>query len=108
MSWKYYRKQTELSSDRVYEVLRSPVISEKAMRSLEDGQVTFKVAIDATKPEIKAAIEKLYNVNVRTVNTIRQKGKAVRFRNRPGRRSGYKKAVVRLEEGQSIDVTTGL
>jgi large subunit ribosomal protein L23 len=74
----------------------------------EHNQVSFLVAIDATKPEIKAAIEKLFKVKVKAVNTLIQKGKRKRFRGRPGRRPDIKKAIVTLAEGHSIDVTTGL
>ena len=74
----------------------------------EHNQVTFRVPLDATKPEIKAAVEKLFSVEVTAVNTIRQKGKVKRFRGRVGKRPDYKKAMVSLAEGQSIDVTTGV
>ena len=76
--------------------------------SQEHAQVTFRVAMDATKPEIKAAVEGLFEVKVKAVNTLRQQGKVKRFRGRLGRRAAYKKAIVSLEEGQSIDVTTGI
>lgn len=107
MSWKYYRK-VSVGKERQYELLRSPVITEKATLGSEHNQVTFRVPLDASKPEIKAAVEQLFDVKVVTVNTLRQKGKAKIFRGRKGRRNDYKKAVVRLEEGQSIDVTTGI
>jgi large subunit ribosomal protein L23 len=93
---------------RWYEIIRSPVITEKATRQSEHGQVSFRVAADATKPEIKAAVEGLFNVKVTAVNTIRVKGKTKRFRGRPGQRPDYKKAVVSLAEGQTIDVMTGV
>jgi large subunit ribosomal protein L23 len=92
----------------MYEIIRGPVITEKATLGNENGQVTFKVALDATKPEIKFAIEQLFEVRVTAVNTLRQKGKVKRWRGKPGRRSDYKKAIVTLAEGQSIDVTTGI
>jgi large subunit ribosomal protein L23 len=92
----------------MYDVIRSPVITEKATLGSEHGQVTFRVAMDATKPEIKAAVEGLFEVKVKAVNTLRQQGKVKRFRGRIGRRVAYKKAIVSLEEGQSIDVTTGI
>ena len=107
MSWKYLNKKP-LSNERKYQVLLAPVITEKATMGSEHNQVTFKVAPDATKPEIKAAVEGLFDVKVLGVNTLNTKGKVKRFRGRLGQRSGYKKAVVRLAEGQSIDVTTGL
>nr|WP_181905213.1 50S ribosomal protein L23 [Aestuariispira insulae] len=97
-----------LSNERKYQVILAPVITEKATMGSEHNQVTFKVAADATKPEIKAAVEGLFDVKVEGVNTLNTKGKVKRFRGRLGQRSGYKKAVVRLAEGQSIDVTTGL
>jgi large subunit ribosomal protein L23 len=92
----------------MYDVIRSPVITEKATLGSEHSQVTFRVAMDATKPEIKAAIEGLFEVKVKAVNTLRQQGKQKRFRGRLGRRAAYKKAIVSLEDGQSIDVTTGI
>ena len=107
MSWKFLNKKP-LSNERKYQVLLAPVITEKATMGSEHNQVTFKVAPDATKPEIKAAVEGLFDVKVLGVNTLNTKGKVKRFRGRLGQRSGYKKAVVRLAEGQSIDVTTGL
>jgi large subunit ribosomal protein L23 len=93
---------------RHYDVIRSPVITEKASLVSEANQVVFKVAIDATKPQIKEAIEKLFDVKVMAVNTLITKGKTKRFKGRPGVRSDVKKAIVTLAEGQSIDVTTGL
>ena len=91
-----------------YSTIISQVITEKATRGSEHNQVTFKVRLDATKPEVKAAVEKLFKVKVKAVNTIRVKGKLKRFRNILGRRSDWKKAIVTLEKGQSIDVTTGI
>ena len=105
---KYSPKLVQVSTERKYEVVRSPVITEKATLISEHNQVTFKVALDASKHEIKTAVEDLFKVKVTAVNTLRVKGKTKRFRGRPGRRSDYKKAVVTLAEGQSIDVTTGL
>ena len=108
MSWKYFRKTTSVSKERQYELLRRPVITEKATLGSESNQVTFRVPMDATKPEIKVAVEQLFDVKVMSVNTLRQKGKRKIFRGRRGRRNDYKKAVVRLAEGSSIDVTTGV
>ena len=108
MSWKYFKKDTSVSDQRKYELLRRPVITEKATLGSESNQVTFRVPMDATKPEIKVAVEKLFDVKVMSVNTLRQKGKIKMFRGRRGRRKDYKKAVVRLSEGDSIDVTTGV
>ena len=93
---------------RHYDVILSPLITEKATALSEKNQVVFKVLLDATKPEIKAAVEGLFNVKVLAVNTLVVKGKTKRFRGREGRRSDWKKAMVRLAEGQSIDLTTGL
>jgi large subunit ribosomal protein L23 len=101
-------KSANISRERMYDIIRSPVITEKATLGSEHAQVTFRVAMDATKPEIKAAVEGLFEVKVKAVNTLRQQGKEKRFRGRLGRRAAYKKAMVSLEEGQSIDVTTGI
>jgi large subunit ribosomal protein L23 len=98
----------QLSAERMYQVIVSPVVTEKATRLNEFSQVTFRVALDATKPEIRAAVEKLFGVKVEAVNTVVMKGKTKRFRGRAGQRSDWKKAVVRLQAGQSIDLTTGL
>jgi large subunit ribosomal protein L23 len=97
-----------LSAERVYQIILSPVVTEKATRLNETSQVTFKVTQDATTPEIKAAVEKLFNVKVEAVNTLVMKGKTKRFRGRKGQRSDWKKAMVRLQAGQTIDLTTGL
>ncbi len=91
-----------------YDVIRKPVITEKATLASENGAVVFQVAMDSTKPEIKAAVEAVFGVKVKAVNTTITKGKAKKFRGRPGVRSDKKKAYVTLEEGQTIDVTTGL
>ncbi len=107
MSWKYLNKKP-VSKERMYDVLLAPVITEKATLGSENNQISFKVATTATKPEIKAAVEGLFDVKVRSVNTIVVKGKTKRYRGQIGQRSDWKKAVVRLEEGHSIDVTTGL
>jgi len=101
-------KRVPLSRERMYQILLAPVITEKATMMSEHGQYVFRVTQDATKPEIKAAVEGLFGVDVRAVNTLVVKGKAKRFRGRPGQRSDWKKAMVRLAEGQTIDLTTGL
>ena len=101
-------KKPIISQERMYQIVVAPVITEKATLLNETGQVTFKVTLDATKPEIKAAVEGLFGVNVTAVNTVVVKGKSKRFRGRPGQRSDWKKAIVSLAEGQSIDLTTGL
>lgn len=102
------RGSTVLSREEMYQTILAPVVTEKATRLNEVGQVTFRVAMDATKPRIKASVETLFGVTVVSVNTLITKGKAKRFRGRPGRRADVKKAIVRLAEGQSIDLTTGL
>lgn len=91
-----------------YDVIRKPIITEKATMASEAGAVVFQVAMDATKPEIKEAVEAVFGVKVKAVNTTVTKGKTKRFRGRPGERSDKKKAYVTLEEGNTIDVTTGL
>jgi len=91
-----------------YDVIRKPIITEKSTMASEHGAVVFEVAIDSTKPEIKAAVENLFGVKVKAVNTTITKGKVKRFRGRLGKRKDVKKAYVTLEEGNTIDVTTGL
>ncbi len=91
-----------------YDVILGPVITEKATTASEFNQVVFRVALEASKPQIRDAVEALFKVGVKAVNTVRVKGKRKRFRGVPGRRPDYKKAIVTLKEGQSIDVTTGL
>jgi large subunit ribosomal protein L23 len=93
---------------RHYDVIVAPVITEKATTASEHNKVVFKVARTATKPQIKEAVEKLFDVKVKSVNTLIRKGKVKLFRGRPGQRSDVKNAVVTLVEGHSIDVTTGL
>lgn len=100
--------QVKMSRERMYEIVRRPLITEKATLGSEHGQVTFVVALDATKPEIAVAVERLFGRKVKSVNTLRQKGKRVRFRGRPGRRSDFKKAVVSFEDGRDFDVTQGV
>ena len=93
---------------RHYDTIVSPVITEKATIASENNQFVFKVRRNATKPQIKAAIESLFDVKVTAVNTLRVKGKVKRFRGFVGQRSDYKKAIVTLAEGSKIDVTTGI
>ncbi len=95
-------------SAKMYDTLVRPVITEKSMLSSEAGKVTFLVPLNASKDEVKAAVEAIFNVKVNKVNTIRQFGKEKRFKGYIGQRSDYKKAVVTLAEGQNIDVTTGI
>ena len=92
----------------LYDVIRKPIITEKATMASESNGLVFEVAIDANKPLIKEAVETLFNVKVKAVNTTVTKGKVKRFRGRPGTRKDVKKAYVTLEEGNMIDVTTGL
>ncbi|WP_075216585.1 50S ribosomal protein L23 [Mongoliimonas terrestris] len=97
-----------MSTLKHYDIIRSPVITEKATIQAENNKVVFNVAKTATKPEIKAAVEQLFSVKVKSVNTLIRKGKVKRFRGVLGTQSDVKKAIVTLEEGHSIDVTTGL
>ncbi len=93
---------------KLYDVIRKPVITEKATMASENGAVVFEVAMDANKPQIKEAVESLFGVKVKAVNTTITKGKTKRFRGQLGKRKDVKKAYVTLEEGNTIDVTTGL
>lgn len=99
------RRKPQLSREAMYQIIRSPLVTEKSTGISAHNQYGFKVALDATKPEIKAAVEGLFKVKVLEVNTLIQKGKTKRFKGRPGRRSDVKKAFVRLEKGQEIDFT---
>jgi len=96
------------SDPRHYDVIIAPVITEKATMASEHNKVLFKVRKDATKPQIKEAVEKLFDVKVKSVNTLIRGGKVKAFKNKIGRQSDVKRAIVTLEEGQRIDVTTGL
>ncbi|MCX2560091.1 50S ribosomal protein L23 [Acetobacter farinalis] len=102
------KKAERLSREAMYDIVRAPLITEKATALSEKNQVVFKVAISATKPEIKVAVETLFGVKVVGVNTLVQKGKTKRFKGRMGQRSDIKKAFVQLAEGQSIDLTAKL
>ena len=95
-----------MSALSIYDVILAPVITEKSSMASEHNQVVFKVRRDATKPEIKAAIEALFKVKVLSVNTLTRKGKSKNFRGTAGRQQDVKKAIVRLAEGDKIDVTT--
>ena len=97
-----------LSQAEMYDIIRRPVVTEKTTMGSQHNQVTFRVPLDATKPQIKEAVEKLFDVKVKSVNTLVTKGKTKVFRGTRGRRSDVKKAVVTLQEGQTIDVTTGV
>ena len=96
------------ATPRHYDIIRTPVITEKATLLSEHNKVVFRVADDASKDEIAAAVEALFNVKVTKVNTLNVKGKTKRFRGIMGKRADVKKAIVTLAEGQSIDITTGL
>ena len=105
---KYSGRSVTLTKEQMYNVISSPLITEKSTVITEHNQISFKVPLSATKPEIKAAVEGLFDVKVTSVNTLRQKGKVKRFRGQLGKRSDFKKAIVTLAEGDSIDVTTGV
>lgn len=97
-----------MSKTSNYDVIRAPVVTEKSTMASENGQVVFDVAIDATKPQIKAAVEALFSVKVKAVNTLVRKGKVKRFRGKIGVRNDVKKAIVTLVDGQSIDIASGV
>lgn len=101
-------KVKPISRERMYEIIRAPVITEKSTMISEHNQVAFKVAMDANKAEIKQAVEGLFDVKVTAVNTLIRKGKTKRFRGRPGTRSDEKRAIVTLAKGSQIDVSTGI
>lgn len=105
---KYLASAVTVSKERTYELLRSPVITEKATLLSEHNQVTFRVPMDANKIEVRKAVETVFGVKVTAVNTLVTKGKTKRFRGRMGRRADVKKAIVTLAEGDSIDITTGV
>jgi len=98
----------KITDPRYYDVIIAPVVTEKATMASEHNKVVFKVASKATKPQIKEAVEKLFDVKVKNVNTLVRKGKTKLFRGNLGSQSDVKRAVVTLEEGHRIDVTTGL
>ena len=101
-------KKTNNVTAKMYDTLVRPVITEKSMISSEAGKVTFLVPLSASKDDVKAAVEAIFNVKVKKVNTVKQAGKVKRFRGYEGVRSDYKKAVITLAEGQNIDVTAGI
>ncbi|PZQ45184.1 MAG: 50S ribosomal protein L23 [Micavibrio aeruginosavorus] len=102
------KEDTKKVAEWMYGIIASPVVTEKSTMGSEHGQVTFKVPVKATKPDIKAAVEALFKVKVTKVNTLIQKGKTKRFKGITAFRSDVKKAIVTLEDGQSIDVGSGL
>ncbi len=93
-----------VSLERAYTIIKSPVVTEKATMGSEQGKVTFKVALDASKAEIKSAVEQIFTVKVTAVNTSILKGKVKRFKNTIGKRADVKKAIVTLAEGQTLEV----
>lgn len=97
-----------MSTERNYDVLVGPLVTEKATMLSEHGQIAFRVRLDATKAEIRRAVENLFDVKVIAVNTLRVKGKTKLFRGKRGRRSDYKKAIITLAEGQNVDYLAGL
>lgn len=96
-----------MKKEMFYTIIRSPIVTEKSTQAIEQNKVVFKVAEDATKRQIKEAIEFLFSVKVTAVNTLNVKGKVKRFRGRIGKRSDVKKAIVSIAEGQSIDIAAG-
>jgi|TARA_B110000263_G_C14877924_1_gene316020 large subunit ribosomal protein L23 len=96
------------AKERYYDIILSPLVTEKSTRGSEHNQVTFKVSTDATKPEIKKAVESLFEVKVKRVNTISMDGKVKRFKGHLGRRVNWKKAIVSLADGETIDIMTGV
>ena len=102
------KKEKINAAEWMYEIIREPVVTEKSTMGSANGQVTFKVPLNASKPKIKTAVETLFKVDVTKVNTLVQKGKTKRFRASVGKRTDVKKAIVTLKEGQTIDVGTGL
>lgn len=101
-------KPVSVSSMEAYDIILAPLVTEKSTMGSENNQISFRVPLSATKPQIKAAIEQLFKVKVNAVNTLRQKGKVKRFRGKLGKRPDYKKAIVSLADGEMIDVTTGI
>lgn len=103
-----HRRAKGMSRETMYQIIRAPVITEKATMLSERSCVVFRVSLEASKPEIKAAVQGLFGVTVTGVNTLVTKGKTKRFRGRPGQRADVKKAYVQLAEGQTIDLTASL
>ena len=101
-------KKSDNANNVTADIIDFPVITEKSMMSSENGKVVFMVPLSATKEDVKAAVEAIFNVKVNKVNTVKQAGKVKRFRGFQGVRSDYKKAVITLAEGQNIDVTAGI
>ena len=108
MTKRLSTKDVRVGEGRKFDLILAPVITEKSTQGSEHNQVTFRVPITATKPEIRVAVQELFKVKVLAVNTLRQSGKVKRFRGQLGKRVDTKKAIVTLAEGDSIDVTSGL
>ncbi|MFK7866562.1 MAG: 50S ribosomal protein L23 [Alphaproteobacteria bacterium] len=112
MSWKFFSKVKEardgLSKEQAYNIIRSPVVSEKSTLLSQHNQVMFNVAMDSNKIEIKKAVEMLFEVKVDAVNTLVRKGKQRRFRGRKGQLSDCKKAIVTLADGENLDLSSGI
>lgn len=102
------KNEAKQITENMYDIIKYPVITEKSMRNQENNKFTFRVAKDVAKNEIKDAIEAVFNVQVKAVNTVNTQGKNKRFRGHMGKRQDYKKAIVTLVEGQNIDFTTGI
>jgi large subunit ribosomal protein L23 len=105
---KIEKPVVKLDEASMLELIRRPVITEKATMGSQHNQITFRVPLEATKPEIKAAVETVFKVKVTAVNTLRVEGKTKLWRGRSGKRVDFKKAMVTLAEGNTIDVTTGI
>jgi large subunit ribosomal protein L23 len=105
---KVIKKDIHVGQERLYQILVSPVVTEKSTAGSEQNKLTFNVLLDATKPEIQKAVEELFKVKVKAVNTLRRKGKTKRFKGVKGQRADQKKAIVTLAEGSSIDIASGL
>lgn len=108
LKYKALTKKKLVNEFSRYDVIVAPVVTEKSTMNSQHNQVTFKVAIDATKIQIKQAIESIFNVKVKGVNTLKVQGKTKRFKGVLGKRKDVKKAIVSLAEGHSIDVSTGI
>jgi large subunit ribosomal protein L23 len=108
MSLSKYSGKVKPSQERKFELIRSPIITEKSTLLSEFNQVSFRVPMDASKPEIKTAVEDLFKVSVTAVNTLIAKGKTKKFRGRAGKRIDTKKAIITLAKGESIDISTGV
>lgn len=105
---KAKEKKQKTPTERMYKIIHAPHVTEKSTLGSEHGQVTLRVAMDASKPEIKQAVETLWDVKVKGVNTVVQKGKTKSFRGVRGKRSDFKKAIISLEDGHMIDVGLGV